>query len=58
MSDEHQGIWAPCVKCVLRDLPESFWDVAGWEARGWRKVSVDVADRKRIVTEVLREALT
>jgi hypothetical protein len=38
---------------VLRSLPEKFWDVAGWNNQGWSPVSVDGADRKRIVQGIL-----
>jgi hypothetical protein len=38
---------------VLRDIPESFWDVAVWVKDGnWLAGSLDVADRKRIATHV------
>lgn len=37
----------------LRDMPESFWDVAVWSEYGWNIRNIDVAERKRIVMSVL-----
>lgn len=42
---------------VLRDLPESFWDVHTWDKTGPSPGSLDVADRKRIVTRILAARL-
>jgi hypothetical protein len=47
-SDQHAEYVA-----VRDDLPENFWLVHGWDRDGHRPVSVDVADRKRIIEGVL-----
>ena len=38
---------------VLRELPESFWDVNVWLDGEYSWGNVDVADRKRIVERLL-----
>lgn len=47
----------PSTTTVLRDLPDSFWDVAVWDASGEDLISpsanVDRADRRRIVEAIL-----
>jgi len=47
----------PSTNTVLRDLPESFWDVAVWDATGEDLISananIDRGDRHRIVEAIL-----
>jgi hypothetical protein len=42
-------------KKIIRDLPESFWDIAAWKGEDLLSMdaSVDVADRLRIVQGIL-----
>jgi hypothetical protein len=44
-------------KRLIRDLPESFWDVGAWQGENLLSMdaSVDGADRVRIVATILEK---
>lgn len=42
----------------LRNVPESFWDVAVWVGNNWLGGALDVADRKRIAAALVAANLT